>query len=536
MSRQIALIIGAGPAGLTAAHELIQRSDIIPLVIEASGHAGGIARTINYKGNRIDIGGHRFFSKSDRVMDWWTRILPIQGQGTLASAGLEIGYQNQRRRIALSADGPDPEQCDEVMLVRPRVSRILYRGHFFDYPIKPTLSTLSKLGLIKTLKIAQSYGWARLFPQRPENTLQDFLTNRFGHELYATFFRDYTEKVWGVPCDQIPAEWGAQRIKGLSITALARHALRSLSPRTGKLRGDLAQKHIETSLIEQFLYPKLGPGQLWEKVARLVEARGGQVLYHTRVLGLKHHSQKVQSVEVQRADGSRQTIAADLVLSTMPLRDLIAGLTPEAPATIREVALGLPYRDFMTVGLLLKRLRLGDNCTGSALHAHVPDNWIYVQEPGVKVGRIQLFNNWSPYLVADPEHIWLGLEYFVNEGDALWNMPDEAMANFVIDELVSIGVVARPDVLDQVVIRMPKTYPAYFGTYGRFAELRDYLMQFSNLYPLGRNGMHRYNNQDHSMLTAMTAVDGILSGSEVREALWHINTEQAYHETHDQNE
>jgi protoporphyrinogen oxidase len=372
-----------------------------------------------------------------------------------------------------------------------------------------------------------TYGAARLLPVRPELTLEDFLINRFGHELYATFFRGYTEKVWGVPCRDIPAEWGAQRIKGLSITALVKHALQSLYRRSG----DIAQKGIETSLIEQFLYPKLGPGQLWEKVARLVQARGGQVEYNTRVLRLQHDGQCLQAVEVQRADGTRQTLAADYVFSSMPIRDLIAGLTPQAPDAVRKVADGLPYRDFMTVGLLLRRLRLGGNVDGRGLRARVPDNWIYVQEPEVKVGRIQIFNNWSPYMVADPETVWIGLEYFVNEGDALWSMADEAMAAFAIDELEKIRVIERDDVLDHVVIRMPKTYPAYFGTYERFSEIRDYLSQLENLYPLGRNGMHRYNNQDHSMLTAMTAVDGILSGTDVRDALWQINAEQDYHET-----
>jgi protoporphyrinogen oxidase len=413
------------------------------------------------------------------------------------------------------------------MLVRPRVSRILFGGHFFDYPLKPSIKTLSKLGLIKTLKIGGSYGRARLLPVRPEATLEDFLINRFGHELYATFFRDYTEKVWGEPCNRIPAEWGAQRIKGLSITALVKHAVKSILGRSG----DIAQKGTETSLIEQFLYPKYGPGQLWEKVAGLVEAQGGKVFYHTRVVGLHHDQERLNSVEVQHADGSSWTISGDYVFSSMPIRDLINGLSPQAPEEVKRIAQGLPYRDFITVGLLLNRLRLGGNVTGRELYASVPDNWIYVQEPEVKVGRIQIFNNWSPYMVADPDTIWIGLEYFVNEGDALWSLPDQEMFQLAVDELVKIRVIDRADVLDHIVIRMPKTYPAYFGTYERFSEIRDYLTQIRNLYPLGRNGMHRYNNQDHSMLTAMTAVDGILSGTDVREALWSINAEQDYHET-----
>ena len=527
MQTKIAIIIGAGPAGLTAAYELAVRSDIKPVVLEASSFAGGIARTVNYKGNRIDLGGHRFFSKSDRVMDWWTRILPIQGVASAVPGAIEFAYQGKRRGLDISSDGPDPDRCDDVMLVRPRASRILFDRQFFDYPLKPSLATLSKLGWMKSLWIAGSYGKARLFPIRPELTLEDFLTNRFGRQLYATFFRDYTEKVWGVPCNRIPAEWGAQRIKGLSISALVKHAFR----RVARQGDGVAQKGTETSLIEQFLYPKYGPGQLWEKVAALVEGRGGQVRYQTRVLGLRHAHDAVLSVDVQDSFGVTSTLYGDYFLSSMPIRDLAAGWTPSAPVNVQEVAAGLPYRDFITVGLLLKRLRLGGNIRGRDLRNRVPDNWIYIQEPDVKVGRLQIFNNWSPYMVADPATIWIGLEYFVNEGDALWCLPDDEMFHLAVEELERIGVIDQGEVLDHIVIRMPKTYPAYFGTYDRLAEIRDYFDRFRNLYLLGRNGMHRYNNQDHSMLTAMTAVDGILSDTDVRETLWDINTEQDYQET-----
>ncbi|WP_295543017.1 NAD(P)/FAD-dependent oxidoreductase [uncultured Thiohalocapsa sp.] len=526
MSQETAVIIGAGPAGLTAAYELVTRTNIRPIVIEASGFAGGIARTINYKGNRIDIGGHRFFSKSDRVMNWWTRILPIQGVGRAVAGQTEISYQNKRRHLDLAASGPDPELCDDVMLLRPRVSRILYGGQFFDYPIKPSTKTLAALGWVKSFKLAASYAKGKLRPVRPERSLQDFLTNRFGYELYATFFRDYTEKVWGVPCHAIPAEWGAQRIKGLSVSAVVTHALRSIVRRGG----DVAQKGTETSLIEQFLYPKFGPGQLWEKVAALVEARGGKVHYHTRVTCLRQKAAAIVSADVEGPDGARRTLQGEHFLSSMPVRDLVAGLAPEAPPNVREVALELPYRDFITVGLLLRRLRLGGGVSGLELREKVPDNWIYVQEPQVKVGRLQIFNNWSPYMVADPETVWIGLEYFVNEGDYLWSLCDDDMFRFGVSELVTIGVIDADAVLDHIVIRMPKTYPAYFGSYDRFGEIRDYLGQFRNLFPLGRNGMHRYNNQDHSMLTAMTAVDGIIAGIDVRGKLWDVNADRDYHE------
>jgi protoporphyrinogen oxidase len=305
------------------------------------------------------------------------------------------------------------------------------------------------------------------------------------------------------------------------------HAVKTLIP----TRLDIAQKRTETSLIERFLYPKYGPGQLWEKVANLILSNGGAIQYDTRVVGIHHSRNRILSVEVETPDRARRTIAGDYFFSSMPIKELVAGLKPMAPALTREIADGLAYRDFITVGLLLEKLRLGGGVRGSELPQRMPDNWIYVQEPHVKVGRLQIFNNWSPYMVADPEKIWIGLEYFVNEGDGLWSLTDQAMSAYAVEELVKIGVVGREDVLDSVVIRMPKTYPAYFGTYNRFAEIRRYLDGFQNLYPLGRNGMHRYNNQDHSMLTAMTVVDGLLSKRDFRDALWQINTDQDYHES-----
>lgn len=522
-----AIIIGGGPAGLTAAYELATRTDIRPLVLEADKQLGGISRTVNYKGNRIDIGGHRFFSKSRRVMEWWGNILPLQGRPAADHEMVEIGYRNSRRSVQLDPAGPDPELEDQVMLIRPRVSRILFRGRLFDYPLKPTPKTLWQLGIGSSLGIIASYARSRLAPIRPEHSLEDFFINRFGRTLYSTFFREYTEKVWGVPCDQIPAEWGAQRIKGLSVTAVIKHALTSLWSKAGAL----SQKSIETSLIEQFMYPKYGPGHLWEQVGERVEERGGEVRLGTSVTALRHDGGgRICSVTVRGPTGSEQEISGDFFFSTMPVCDLIRGISPQAPEPVREVADGLVYRDFMTVGLLLKKLKLGGNVTGNSLYSAVPDNWIYVQEPDVKLGRIQIFNNWSPYMVADPERVWIGLEYFVNEGDELWSMADAEMIRFAVDELERIGVVDRRDVLDHTLIRVPKTYPAYFGSYDRFHLIRDYLDRFENLFPLGRNGMHRYNNQDHSMLTAMMAVDNILDGATEKGNLWEVNTESEYHE------
>jgi protoporphyrinogen oxidase len=526
MTERVAIIIGAGPAGLTAAFELAGKSDVKPLVFEAADDVGGIARTFRYKGNHIDLGGHRFFSKSDRVMDWWRAVLPLQRHVDSAESRIEISYQNKTRWIDLPEDGPNPDETDDVMLVRERVSRILFGGRFFDYPLSLSFRTLANLGLPATMRIGFSYMRSHLFPVRPENTLEDFFINRFGRELYSTFFRDYTEKVWGVPCREISAEWGAQRIKGLSIVSVLVHAFKKLLPK----KNTIAQKEVETSLIEQFLYPKFGPGHMWERVRRLVEERGGEVRFERRVVGLKHDGERVIAALVEDEHGAIEEVAGDYFFSTMPVRELIAGLDPAAPEEVREVSEGLVYRDFMTVGLLLDSIKLGGGGGGRGLHERVPDNWIYIQEQAVRVGRLQIFNNWSPYMVADPDKVWIGLEYFVDEGDDLWSMDDEAMVAFAAEELELINVIDRAAVLDAVVIRQPKAYPAYFGTYDRFDTVREFTDGFANLFLVGRNGMHRYNNQDHSMLAAMVAVENILDGVDDKKNIWEVNTETEYHE------
>ena len=523
MSQCTAVIIGAGPAGLTAALELLRRSDIHPIVLEADESVGGISRTVRYKGNRMDIGGHRFFSKSDRVMQWWLDLMPIADEG---AGHAVISYQNRHRSLkTLHAHATPDADPDLVMLVRPRRSRIYFLRRFFDYPITLTPDTLGKLGVVRTARVGASYVKARLHQRRPEKSLEDFLINRFGRQLYLTFFKSYTEKVWGVRCDQISAEWGAQRIKGLSLTRAVTHFLtRTFSTRAKS--ADLAQKKTETSLIEQFLYPKHGPGQLWEHVVELIRQRGGEVLTGWRADRINTDAaQRVTSVEAVDAHGERRTFAADYCFSTMPVTGLIAALDQQPPANVREVAAGLMYRDFITVGLLLDRLRVTEP-DGSPLQ----DTWIYVQEPDVLIGRLQIFNNWSPHMVADPAKVWIGLEYFCYDTDALWRMSDEQIKQFAIAEIEKIGLAHASDVLDGHVVRVPKTYPAYFGTYDRFDEVRAWLDRFENLFLVGRNGMHKYNNQDHSMLTAMTAVDNILAGITDKSSLWEINTEQDYHE------
>jgi protoporphyrinogen oxidase len=513
------VIAGAGPAGLTAALELLRRdAGHVPIVVEADSQVGGISKTVNYRGNRMDLGGHRFFSKSDWVMNWWQDILPVSGTDEELS-NIELAYHGQSRRFSATGAEADAEL---VMLVRPRLSRIYYRREFFDYPLKLNANTLRKLGWFEAVRLGVSYGAAKLKPRRPERTLEDFFVNRFGSRLYRTFFKDYTEKVWGVSCSAISAEWGAQRVKGLSVTTALLHALKSA---IGNGAG-LSQKGVETSLIERFLYPRLGPGQMWEEVARHVRIGGGSIYLRHRVIALETCNNAVRRVQVHDLSTDEfRWIACDAFISTMPIRELVQQLRP-AEAHVNEVAAGLPYRDFMTAGLVVRRMK--SRADG---HESIPqDNWIYIQEPDVKIGRLQIFNNWSPDLVATPGTVSLGLEYFCNEGDDLWTMPDDRFLEFAAAELEKIGLIDHCDVLDGTVVRVPKAYPAYFGAYAQIGAVREFLDGFENLYAIGRNGMHRYNNQDHSMLAAKAAVDCLVSGSNDKASIWSVNTEEDYHE------
>jgi protoporphyrinogen oxidase len=564
--RKKAIIIGAGPAGLTAALEFLRKTNVQPIVLEASQEIGGISRTIRHKGNRMDIGGHRFFSKSDRVMQWWMELMPPAAAGE----DVAISYQGQQRTVPISVDeepplrglGPlqvetdneDPvapgevgEELEEphvhtrtvatavpatddlVMLIRPRKSRIYYLRKFFDYPIKLTGNTIKNLGPVRMIRIGVSYVMSRIHPIQKEKSLEDFLINRFGRELYLTFFKSYTEKVWGTPCDKISAEWGAQRIKGLSLTSALKHFLRKTfarkKPQTEGASSDVAQKGTDTSLIERFLYPKFGPGQLWEHVAEKVIAMGGEIHMGLKVEAIEAGGNTVTAVEAVTEGGERVRFNGDYFLSTMPMRDLVRAMRVDVPANVREVAEGLEYRDFITVGILANKLDVTESDK-----TLIKDTWIYIQEPDVLLGRLQIFNNWSPYMVADPTKVWIGLEYFCYETDALWLMPDEDLKQFAARELEKIGILRTAEVLDAHVVRVPKTYPAYFGSYDRFDELRTWTDGFENLFLVGRNGMHKYNNQDHSMLTAMAVVDGIAAGHVDKAALWSINTEQEYHE------
>lgn len=506
-----AIIIGAGPAGLTAAYRFLLDTDIKPVILEESEYIGGISRTAVVGGNRMDIGGHRFFSKNDEVNAMWQELMPLQGKPSIDD--LTLGVEKP-----LSEGGPDPETEDRVMLLRNRISRIFFLRKFFDYPISLKPETFKNMGFANTMRAGFGY-LGSCIVKKKEDSLENFYINRFGRPLYEMFFEDYTTKLWGRSPAQISADWGAQRVKGLSLSKAVWNVL------TKPFR---PKDKVETSLIEQYYYPKKGPGQLWETLADEIRRRGGEIIMNTRVERIRVENGRVSAVTA--ADGREFT--GDYFMSTMPVKDLVAGMGEAAPADVRRIAAGLPYRDFITVGLLVNKLKLQNKTKVRTLTGDVPDCWIYVQERDVKIGRLQLFNNWSPYMVADPKHtMWIGLEYFCNEGDELWSMSDEAFIDFAIGELVKIDVIDRSDVIDSTRIRVKKAYPAYFDTYSEFDTVKDYLSGIENLWCLGRNGQHRYNNMDHSMLTAMEAVRAIAAGSTDKSAVWGVNTEKEYHET-----
>jgi protoporphyrinogen oxidase len=525
-TRQIAdtVIIGAGPAGLTAGLELVRAGKRDVLVLEATNEIGGISRTVEYKGNRIDIGGHRFFSKSDWVMNWWREMLPVaMPPGAIGEKEFRVAYQGASRLLG-TAHIHATEADDAVMLLRNRLSRIYFNGAFFSYPLQPGFDMVTKLGVGKCTQFALSYGRAHLAPITPELSLEDFFINRFGRALYGQFFKSYTEKVWGVPCSEISAAWGAQRVKSLNIGNMVAHALKKLVP-GGKKGGE-----EQTSLIENFLYPKFGPGQMWEIAAKRFEQAGGRIVRNARVVGIDREQDRVTAVTAQVAGGDALQIATNDVISTMPVKDLTVAMRADLPEAIGGIGTQLQYRDFITVGLLYRKLRR----TAAAIDPKTnlgADNWIYIQDAGVKVGRLQIFNNWSPYMVADPDTVWVGLEFFAKDDDELWAMSEQSLKALAMREMQQLRLADEADALDAVVIRQPKAYPGYFGdAYERFDDLRAYLDGIKNLYLVGRNGMHRYNNQDHSMLSARFAVEAILAGSGDKSAIWGVNIDDDYHE------
>lgn len=516
-----AVIIGAGPAGLTAAHEILKKTEIIPRIFEATDAIGGISQTVKYKGNRMDIGGHRFFSKSDEIMKWWCRMMPMQG--AMSKDDILLNCDDK----PLQNGGPNPETEDRVMLYRNRVSRIFFLRKFFDYPISLKFSTFANMGLWRTLKSGVGYLYSQV-SKRKEDSLENFYINRFGKPLYQLFFEGYTEKVWGIHPSKLGADWGSQRVKGLSVFAILKDAL------TKPFRNDdVSQKSVETSLIEQFIYPKYGPGQLWETVASDVVEMGGEVNMQHEIKQVNVENNRVVSVDALDSKGNLVNIPCDYLLSTMPLKDLVAALRGiDVPAEVARVAEELPYRDFITVGLLLDSMKIKNKTKIKTYADRVPDTWIYVQERDVKVGRLQIFNNWSPYMVDDYKNkMFVGLEYFCNENDKMWSMSDDDFIAMAIDELVKIDVIEKNAVVDAVRVKVKKAYPAYHGSYYELDKVRGFLNNIENLYCLGRNGQHRYNNMDHSMMTAMVAVENIVNGNADKTNVWNVNTETEYHES-----
>ncbi|NNE48417.1 MAG: NAD(P)/FAD-dependent oxidoreductase [Rhodothermales bacterium] len=473
MSDHPTVVIGAGPAGLTSAYELLKLGENA-LILEADDLVGGISRTVDYKGYKFDIGGHRFFSKVEYVNEIWKELL-----------------------------GDD-------LLERPRLSRIYYGGNFFDYPLR-ALNALSHLGPTESVRVGLSYLHARLFPSNTETTLEEWVSNRFGRRLFEIFFKTYTEKVWGIPCNEISSDWAAQRIKNLSL----REAVRSALLGNGKQRDG----EIITTLIDRFLYPRRGPGMMWERCVEVLAAEGTTTVMGERVEQIRHSNNRVEEVVSSGVSGSLTEYQAEHFISSMPLRELIHALNPPPPEEVLAAARGLRYRDYLTVVLIIDRAEV------------FPDNWIYIHDPSVQMGRIQNYKNWSEEMVPDTSRTSLGLEYFLWQKDDQWSWSDERLIELGIEEVSRIGLVQPEEVLDGTVVRMKKAYPVYDQQYHSSVDvLREYLNQFENLQTIGRNGLHRYNNQDHSMMTGVLAARNIV-GDKLHN-VWTVNTEKTYHEEH----
>lgn len=519
--KKVAVIAGAGPAGLTAAYELLQQTDVLPEVHETSDKIGGISQTVIYHGNRMDIGGHRFFSKNQTIMNWWEKMMPVQGSPSKDDLMLNLNEKE------LNPLGPDPEKDDKVILLRHRVSRIFFMRKFFDYPISMKKQTILNLGIMRMMNAGLGYLWSCIH-KLPETSLENFYINRFGRPLYEMFFEAYTEKVWGIHPSKLGADWGSQRVKGLSVSAV----IKDMFKKTFGSKKD--NSNVETSLIEQFIYPKYGPGQLWETVADNVEQAGGIIKMNSTVKKIHVEGNSVKSVTIVNEDGTTENRPCDYFLSTMPIKDLINSIDGiEINENVKRIASELPYRDFITVGLCVDKLKIKNETKIKTYLQRVPDTWIYIQERDVKIGRMQIFNNWSPYLVKDYEHtMWIGLEYFCTEGDDLWQMSKDEFIAMAIKELEKIDIIEPGAVLDACHVKVKKAYPAYYGSYYKLDEVKAFLDSIENLFCMGRNGQHRYNNMDHSMLTAIETVDCIKNGNlSDKSNIWNVNTETEYHES-----
>jgi protoporphyrinogen oxidase len=518
---ETAIIMGAGPAGLTAAYELLTKTNIRPVIIEMDDQVGGLSKTINYKGNLIDIGGHRFFSKSEKITDWWLQFLPLDK--SIRTSGVHISYHNQVSSLKIPLSGTS--RSDGNMLLRQRKSRIYYNQAFFDYPLSLNAKTIRNFGARKLSRIAFTYMRAKLFPLKEESNLEEFFINRFGKELYTTFFKGYTEKIWGVPCTGIPADWGYQRIKDLNIGKAILQSITFIF----KKNKSLTQKGVSTSLIEQFLYPEKGPGQMWEIVARRVKELGGEIRLGMRIekINVENDNRITSVIGKETSSGRTVNVKGNYFFSTIPVKNLIEGLQgAQIPDVVKQVATNLQYRDFIIVGILFKK---PEHQRERGI-AGLTDNWIYLQDENLIAGRLQIFNNWSPLMVKDENTVWIGLEYFCSDSDPIWNYASADMIHLALEELKKTGLIVQEEMLDATVIKVPKAYPSYIGSYEQFPVVQTFLDRFENLYLIGRNGMHRYNNTDHSMMTAMTAVENIIQNQKSKSNIWSVNMEQEFHE------
>lgn len=478
------IIIGAGPAGLTLAYEILRNSSEFTItLLESENDVGGLSRTINHNGNLLDIGGHRFFTKDKRVQEMFDRVFSVQ----------------------------DKEKSDDIFLKRKRLSRIFFKNNFFHYPLRLSMMTVYKFGFLETILVIFSYLYSKVFRTSGSQNLEDFFISRFGKRLYLKFFKDYTEKVWGEKCSQINSEWGNQRVKGLSLKEMMWSILFNKN------------KSKHTSLIEEFSYPKFGPGQFWNKVKRDIESDGGKVFLEEKVCAIRKCSSG------WKISTNKATYEGAYCISTMPLKNLFKSIGPNVPDHILDISNDLSYRDFLTVGLELSDFHMSNDTSFVRGHPYLPDNWLYVQDEGIKVGRVQIFNNWSPYMVKNIKSPWVGLEYFCQKGDSFWTMDDEKIIEKSFNELVKMGLIdPETKVLNKVVVRAPKAYPKYTGSYKDLDQIKDYIIKQEGLYSIGRNGMHRYNNQDHSMLSAMKAADHILGKEKSKVDHWKVNTSNEY--------
>ena len=535
MEKKRVIIIGAGPAGLSSAYYLLKNTDIKPVILEESEYIGGISRTHVHNENRMDLGGHRFFTKSEEVMNLWTELFEMQTAPSKDQLLLNDAKSCGKGEFKA---GSDPEISDNVLLKRRRISRIYFLKKFFDYPVSFKPETFLNMGFINCIFAAFGYLKACIL-KRKEDSLENFYINRFGEPLYKMFFEDYTKKVWGIHPSHISPDWGAQRVKGLSIKRLIENCFKKKN------------KVIETSLIEEFLYPKKGPGQLYEVMAEKIKEMGGTIIFNNSVIGIDFAdisaeadcnntnqmlprkistNSKISAVRTKDKSGGFHTFECDCVFSSMPVKDLVAAFNKDIDTEISDIAKNLPYRDFITAGLLLNRLKVANRTKIKTVGNIIPDCWIYIQERSVKLGRLQIFNNWSPYMVKDFENtVFIGLEYFCNESDSMWNMKEADFIEMASNELELIGIIDKKEIIDSTMIRVKKAYPAYFGSYKDFEKLRLYLDSVENLYCIGRNGQHRYNNMDHSILTGFEAARAFINNTD-REKVWKVNTEDEYHE------